>query len=271
VQDSVVSVSLRVKELDASVAYYARVLGMSVLRGVERTSEGWRVGDYIQVGYDEHETRIELIHSGSIIERTDADTSRLAFSTTSVSGMYDRAKAAQSAGIGAVLHKPTTLHTPNKADVEVVVLTDPDGQELAFVDAEGWQKLSEHKDEGKQIDWKERERRKSLATPSNASRTLTSPTTASTTTSSSDVREEKHEVDERKHPGVLIDESEYEEGGDEKQTDDEVLDRGRAVDAASSERLAPTVGQVDEVVDKTWTSSPHAKPQSPSDSRLNMH
>ena len=270
VRDNVVSVTLRVKELDASVAYYVRVLGMSVLRGVERTSEGWRVGDYLQVGYNERETRIELIHSGSAIDRSDADTSRLAFSTTSVSGMHERAKAAQAAGSGQVLHKPTTLKTPGKSDVEVVVLTDPDGQELAFVDVEGWKRLSETTDEGKQIDWKERERRKSLATPHSTARTLASPST--TTNINGDVREEKHEVDELKHPGVMIDESEYEAGGDEGQTDDTMLDRGRAAaDTFGSERQAPTVGQVDEVADKTWTSSPHPKNQSPSDSRLNSN
>ena len=267
VRDNVVSVSLRVKELDASVAYYVRALGMSVLRGVERTSEGWRVGDYLQLGYNERETRIELIHSGSTIERSDADTSRLAFSTTSVSGIHERGKAAQAAGSGQVLHKPTTLKTPGKADVEVVVLTDPDGHELAFVDVEGWLRLSEEKEEGKQIDWKERERRSAAATPHGSTRSLATAHNGG----GGDVREEKHEIDELKHPGVMIDESEYEEGGDEKQTDDAVLDRGRPVDALGAERLAPTVGQVEESTDKTWTSSPHPKPQSPSDSRLNMN
>ena len=269
VMDAVVSVSLRVKELDASVAYYARVLGMSVLRGKERTSEGWRVGDYLQVGYSEHETRIELIHSGSAVERSGADTSRIAFSTSSVSSMHERAKAGQAAGSGQVLHAPTTLQTPGKADVEVVVLTDPDDHELAFVDVEGWLKLSEATEEGKRIDWTERERRASIATPHGSNRTLASPAAAT----GSDVREEKVEVDERKHPGVVLDESEYAEGGDEGQDDDAVLDRGRSLDAPGSGRLASTVGLLDEVPDKTWTSSPRAKSQSlsPSDARINLN
>lgn len=41
-----------------------------------------------------------------------------------------------------------TLDTPGKATVRVIILADPDGHEICFVDDEGFRELSKVEDDG---------------------------------------------------------------------------------------------------------------------------
>lgn len=53
--------------------------------------------------------------------------------------LNDRIKATKN----TILHELLSLDTPDKATVRVLVLADPDGHELCFVDEEGFSALSE--------------------------------------------------------------------------------------------------------------------------------
>ena len=99
-RDPVVAVSLSVEELDRSTAFYVRVLGMSVVKGTERSSEGRRPGDWLQLSYARGQTRLELVHSGAPVEHGDS-TGRLAFTTTSVDAVLPPRRRAQQRARGA--------------------------------------------------------------------------------------------------------------------------------------------------------------------------
>ena len=45
-----------------------------------------------------------------------------------------------------ILTPLVVLDTPRKASVRVIILTDPDGHEICFVDDEGFTQLSEYDD-----------------------------------------------------------------------------------------------------------------------------
>jgi len=58
-------------------------------------------------------------------------------------------EAVTAAG-GAILTPLITLDTPGKATVSVVILGDPDGHEICFVDEEGFGQLSQVEADGDQ-------------------------------------------------------------------------------------------------------------------------
>ena len=238
-RDPVVSVSLNVSDLDRSLAFYTKVLGMTTIKGTERSSEGRRAGDWLQLGYHPAQTRLELTHTGAPIEHGDS-VGRLAYSTTSVDAVHERVKAASP---DFVLHAPQTLSTPGKADVQVVILRDPDGFELCFVEVDGFDQLSAPRKGAERIDWAEREKKVREVEGGGK-------------------REEK-ESGQEEEPVVeegrrLVDESEFDEGGDERQ--------GKGAEAKRLERV-----ETDEssYTATTWESSPHEKIGSPAESKLN--
>lgn len=49
---------------------------------------------------------------------------------------------------GTVLTPLITLDTPGKATVRVIILADPDGHEICFVEEEGFGKLSAFEEQG---------------------------------------------------------------------------------------------------------------------------
>jgi catechol 2,3-dioxygenase-like lactoylglutathione lyase family enzyme len=146
-QDEMVSVAVSVSDIDLSLAFYCRVLGMEVLSGKPRSCMETKLGDAVQVGYDPHRTRLELVHMGQKVEHGDS-IDRLVFSTSSVSAMYSRARAAGA----AIVLEPTTLHTAGNDDAEVLIVRDLDGYELCYVDEAAFRALSK-KDGATAIDW----------------------------------------------------------------------------------------------------------------------
>ena len=242
VRDPIVSVSLNVSDLDRSVAFYAQLLGMHPMKGTERTSEGRKPGDWLQLGYEPTQTRVELVHMGQPIDHGDS-VGRIAFSTTSVSAVYERVRAASN---DFIVHAPQTLSTPGKDDVEAVILKDPDGFELCFVEVEAFDRLSAPREGADHIDWAEREKQIKQAEGGEK------------------VEEKDADAGQREEPVVeegrrLVDESEFDEGGDERQSagaEAKRMDRG---DSAESNFTATA-----------WESSPHPKVASPAENKLNQ-
>ena len=241
-RDPIVSVSLNVSDLDRSAAFYGRVLGMQAVKGTEKSSEGRKVGDWLQLTYGPTQTRLELVHSGAPIDQGDA-IGRLAFTTTDVAAVHQRVRAA---GDGFIRHGPQTLGTPGKDDVVVLIVTDPDGFELCFVDEAKFDALSGPREGGEAIDWAAREAK---------TREVEGAVAAG---------EEKEEADveavDESGSHRLVDESEFAEGGDEKEP---VRGEEKGREAAAEE--APR-----DFSQTTWESSPHEKIASPADNKQNV-
>ena len=243
-RDPIVSVSLNVSDLDRSAAFYSRVLGMEPVKGTEKTSEGRRVGDFVQLTYGAKQCRLELVHSGQPIDHGDS-VGRLAYSTTSVSAVYERVKAA---GEEYVVHEPRVLGGSGKDGMEVVIVRDPDGFELCFADEERFDALSQPKEGGDKIHWAEREG-KVREVEGSVKREEKEET----------AEEEVHESGHR-----LVDESEFAEGGDEK-------DSGRATEGRGSDNTDDSAQAEEEAFTPThWESSPHEKIASPAENKINQ-
>ena len=249
-RDAVVAVSLSVADVDRSLPLYTGALGMQAFRGGDRSSEGRRQGDAVQLGYDRRQTRIELVHAGQAAaeaaEAAGEAAGRIAFSSSSVQAVCSRAQAAKADIV--------------QAEAELLVLRDPDGLELCFIADSRLQRRSERGRSADSIDWQLRERRQREA----------------------DVRQAAGRREEKEEPqsaeaapalpltavGRLVDESEFEEGGDNKQPAAEA----KQADAAAADKQRQQQAHTPEArhgsaettyITSSWISSPHEKVPSP--------
>ena len=82
---------------------------------------------------------------------------RIAFTTSVDKGPFVINEYIKSQKDKYIVHtEPVTLETPGKADVDVVILQDPDGYEICFVNAIGFWDLSKTKPGDEKIDWNAR-------------------------------------------------------------------------------------------------------------------
>lgn len=128
--DPVEEVVLASSNIGSTVAYWHDLLGMAVHERTEKTAT---------LSYGEAQCRLRFVLSKEPIDRAKA-YGRVAFECPA-SELPDIEKRAR-AGDHKVLTPLTRLDTPGKATVSVVILADPDGHEICFVDAESFRHLS---------------------------------------------------------------------------------------------------------------------------------
>ncbi|KMZ10866.1 glyoxalase domain-containing protein 4 [Drosophila simulans] len=134
--DPVQSVELNVSNLQNSRKYWHDLLQLKVLEESEAS---------VRLTYDEQKASLEITQISEPINRAKA-YGRIAFAIPAAqqSPLQDAVKAAD----GAILTPLITLDTPGKATVSVVILADPDGHEICFVDEEGFGQLSQVESDG---------------------------------------------------------------------------------------------------------------------------
>ncbi|CAH0555762.1 unnamed protein product [Brassicogethes aeneus] len=130
-RDPLEKVTLSSSNLLKSLNYWNSLLGLTIFNRSDNKAE---------LGFNENEAKLELQQINEPVNRAGA-YGRIAFSCP-----HDEQPA-----ISKIMeeHKhpiPTpliTLDTPGKASVRVIILADPDGHEICFVDDEGFRQLSQ--------------------------------------------------------------------------------------------------------------------------------
>ncbi|EDW29956.1 GL15913 [Drosophila persimilis] len=136
--DPVQSVELHVSNLAASRQYWEQLLRMQPLAENKQS---------VRLSYGGKQASLQLTQIPDPINRAKA-YGRIAFAVPSATQppLYEAVKAAG----GTILKSLITLETPGKATVSVLILADPDGHEICFVDEEGFSQLSQVEPDGEQ-------------------------------------------------------------------------------------------------------------------------
>nr|ADG64912.1 hypothetical protein GA25437 [Drosophila pseudoobscura] len=136
--DPVQSVELHVSNLAASRQYWEQLLRMQPLAENKQS---------VRLSYVGKQASLQLTQILDPINRAKA-YGRIAFAVPSATQppLYEAVKAAG----GTILKSLITLETPGKATVSVLILADPDGHEICFVDEEGFSQLSQVEPDGEQ-------------------------------------------------------------------------------------------------------------------------
>ncbi|KAK6058305.1 glyoxalase family protein [Cooperia oncophora] len=150
----VVKVSVRVQDFQKSVDYWTNQLGMKVVEQRDKgriTMELWRgSGWWVLISVKETFGNTGFIYfqcclevrqlpEGTALDR-GSGYGRIAFAypDDGLSALQEKMKAAKL----PILKELTTLDTPGKASVQVVILADPDDHEICFVGDKGFRELS---------------------------------------------------------------------------------------------------------------------------------
>nr|ADG64913.1 hypothetical protein GA25437 [Drosophila pseudoobscura] len=136
--DPVQSVELHVSNLAASRQYWEQLLRLQTLAENKQS---------VRLSYGGKQASLQLTQILDPINRAKA-YGRIAFAVPSATQppLYEAVKAAG----GTILKSLITLETPGKATVSVLILADPDGHEICFVDEEGFSQLSQVEPDGEQ-------------------------------------------------------------------------------------------------------------------------
>ncbi|CAP37261.1 Protein CBR-GLOD-4 [Caenorhabditis briggsae] len=126
----VLRVQLNVGDLEKSKKYWNELLGMGIVE--EKKTR-------VRLSFGEGQCELEIVQSGEKIDRKTG-FGRIAFSLPGekLQPLQDKIKSAN----GTIINELLTLKTPGKADVQVVILADPDAHEICFVGDEGFRDLS---------------------------------------------------------------------------------------------------------------------------------
>ncbi|KAH8397861.1 hypothetical protein KR222_003991 [Zaprionus bogoriensis] len=141
--DPVQQVELHVSDLAASAKYWQELLK---LQKVEQEQEQEQEeGKSLLLSYGGSQASLRLTQLDEQLDRAKA-YGRIAFAIPGAAQqpLYE---AVQAAG-GNILKPLITLDTPGKATVTVIILADPDGHEICFVDEEGFSELSQVEPDG---------------------------------------------------------------------------------------------------------------------------
>ncbi|KAJ8946297.1 hypothetical protein NQ314_008922 [Rhamnusium bicolor] len=138
-EDPVVKVTLATSNVARSLEYWNEILGLTVFEKTE---------DTILVGFNKNEAKLELMYIGETVNRAKA-YGRIAFSCP-----YDEQELIDKIVTQhneTILTPLISLDTPGKATVRVIILADPDGHEICFVDDENYRKLSKPEPESERV------------------------------------------------------------------------------------------------------------------------
>lgn len=129
--DPVQKVSLASSNLLKSINYWNGILGLTIF---ERSDKS------VLLGFNENEGKLELQDIGGPVERAKA-YGRIAFSIPFE--QQEKLNEKIEKHNQTILTPLISLDTPGKATVRVIILADPDGHEICFVDDEAFRQLSQ--------------------------------------------------------------------------------------------------------------------------------
>jgi len=135
-KDPVEKVILASSDLKASLDYWARLLG---LKAVSKSEES------VVLSYSDNQAQLELRKAPHKIDFAES-YGRIAFSVPH--SELANVQTTMEKERQKILKPLVTLDTPGKASVTVVILADPDGHEICFVDDENFRELSKFDPEG---------------------------------------------------------------------------------------------------------------------------
>lgn len=135
-RDPVVSVGISVSEMVRSVNYWNQLLGMEVAEDGEARKS---------LRFGPNQAKLILQKIDGAVDHAKA-AGRIAFAIPG--GKLKDVEAKVKGAGGTILTPYITLDTPGKAQVQVVIFADPDGQEICFVGDEGFRDLSSVDPEG---------------------------------------------------------------------------------------------------------------------------
>lgn len=165
----VLLVSLWVSNLKESLRFWRDGMGMVEIGGdnVAGSTVVHKAAAWLQYAGDTQSPALELVQlpEGCTVEHADA-FGRIAFATaenpatlyaslleSKVVVASDAEASAATSSQGRVVHAPVRLETPGKADVDVVILGDPDGYEVCLVGMAGFCELATHRPGDDFINW----------------------------------------------------------------------------------------------------------------------
>lgn len=137
--DPVVEVCMASTNLTTTVNYWNNLLQATVL--AQETGQA-------VVAFGENQCKIRFVELNGTLDRKQA-YGRIAFAIpgAQLKALQDKMEAAKT----TILTPYIKLDTPGKASVVVVILADPDGHEICFVDEEGFAQLSLVDPEGEKL------------------------------------------------------------------------------------------------------------------------
>lgn len=130
--DPVVKVSLNVSNIATTRNYYNVLLCMQILKQTDQS---------LVLSYGKEQCSFEMTQISEPLNHSTA-YGRTAFAI-GVNLQEKIQEIMTKASIGSILKPLVTLETPGKANVRVIILADPDGHEICFVDEEGFSELSQ--------------------------------------------------------------------------------------------------------------------------------
>nr|CAD7587248.1 unnamed protein product [Timema genevievae] len=138
-KDPIEKVSLNISNLQRSLDYWNKLLGLKIYEKSEKS---------VLLGFSNNQTKLELYDIGQKVNRAKA-FGRIAFSIPfdEQPKLSEKVEAAKE----KILTPLISLDTPGKATVRVLILADPDGHEICFVDDENFRKLSAFDPEGEAL------------------------------------------------------------------------------------------------------------------------
>ncbi|CAK9832255.1 Glyoxalase domain-containing protein 4 [Anthophora retusa] len=129
-KDPVEKVTLSSSNLQNTIAYWKDILGLQVFEQSDKK---------VLLGYGKDQAKVEFEDISTEIDHATA-YGRIAFSVPHAEQPEIQKKIKDSGH--KILTDLITLDTPGKASVRVIILADPDGHEICFVDDEGFRQLS---------------------------------------------------------------------------------------------------------------------------------
>ncbi|KAH0944926.1 hypothetical protein HN011_001363 [Eciton burchellii] len=128
--DPVEKVTLCSSNLEHTIAYWKDILGLKIFDRKDKS---------VLIGYSEDQTKLEFEDIGTDVNHAKA-YGRIAFSVPHLQQPMIQKSIKDNRN--KILTDLITLDTPGKASVKVIILADPDGHEICFVDDEGFRQLS---------------------------------------------------------------------------------------------------------------------------------
>ena len=143
------TIALNVKNVELTRKYYQGTLNMQIIDFVKNK--------YLRIQSFGNQVPLEFyqLSSNDALDHAKAQ-GRIAFTTSIPKGVYLWNDYLVNKKVGSILTKPVTLKTDGKADVDVVILSDPDQYEICFVNKDGFDDLCTTKDGDDKIDWDKR-------------------------------------------------------------------------------------------------------------------
>ncbi|KAL0272438.1 UNVERIFIED_CONTAM: hypothetical protein PYX00_005406 [Menopon gallinae] len=129
--DPVQKVTLACSNLQKTISYWNGILGMKIIH---------QQGKSVTLAFNDKHCHLEFVDIGKPVDHAKA-YGRIAFAVPKESLPTIQKKIEDTNH--KVLTPLISLDTPGKATVTVVILADPDGHEICFVDEEGFRELSQ--------------------------------------------------------------------------------------------------------------------------------